>query len=87
MGEVVAYNDWEIRAQSFKSNGDRWRPKATVSSWKGGRYRIAPPVLPPLDAKFDTRQEADSCAVKIAKSWIDEHGQAWIDEPRVTSPE
>jgi hypothetical protein len=64
MGEVQ-YKGWEIEPQSYQSDGDRWRPSGRLYTH---------PVSAPLDVMFDTEQDADAYAVKMAKKWIDERG-------------
>ena len=60
-------------SQSYESDGSRWRPKATVITFEGGSAHMHP-VSAPLDVMFDTEQEADGYAVKMAQKWIDERG-------------
>jgi tetratricopeptide (TPR) repeat protein len=38
MPDDVHYKGWVIEAQSYKSDGNRWRPKALVSVYQGGRF-------------------------------------------------
>ena len=71
----VQYKGWRIEAQSFKSDGGRWRPKALVSIDEGGRLRL-PHVPAPLDVMCDTAAEANAYAVQMAKKWIDDKGEA-----------
>jgi len=42
MPDEVEYKGWLIEPQSYKSERDRWRPRALVSIHKGGRVRILP---------------------------------------------
>ena len=39
---AVQYKGWRIEAQSYESEGGRWRPKALVSSAEGGSIRTRP---------------------------------------------
>ena len=59
----VQYKGWQIEPQSYQPDGDRWRPKAMVSIF---------PVLAPPGVMFDTEQDADAYAIKMAKKWIDD---------------
>ncbi len=61
----VEYKDRRIEPQSYQPDGDRWHPKAMVSIF---------PVLAPRDVMFDTEQDADAYAIKMAKKWIDDRG-------------
>ena len=61
----VEYKGWRIEPQSYQPDGDRWRSKAMVSIFT---------VLAPPDVVFDTEQDADAYAIKMAKKWIDDRG-------------
>jgi hypothetical protein len=67
------YKGWVIESQSYKSDGDRWRPKAPVSVFQGGSVRVHQ-VPAPLDATHDTAEDANAYAVAMAKKWIDDRG-------------
>ncbi len=69
----VQYKSWVIEPQSYKSDGERWRPKALVSIHEGGSVRVHH-VAAPLDVMRDTEADADACAVEMAKKWIDDRG-------------
>jgi hypothetical protein len=71
--EDVDYKGWIIEAQSYESDGGRWRPKALVSFSEGGtiHQRLVPA---PLDITFDTEKDAEIYAVQMAKKWIDDNG-------------
>ncbi len=69
----VQYKSWVIEPQSYKSDGERWRPKALVSIHEGGSVRVHH-VAAPLDVMRDTEADADAYAVEMAKKWIDDRG-------------
>jgi hypothetical protein len=73
MPDDVEYKGWVIEAQSYKSDGNRWRPKALVSVYQGGSVRVHQ-VPAPLDATHDTEEDANAYAVAMAKKWIDDRG-------------
>ncbi len=73
MPDDVHYKGWVIEAQSYKSDGNRWRPKALVSVYQGGSVRVHQ-VPAPLDATHDTHANANAYAVEMAKKWIDDRG-------------
>ncbi len=73
MSEDVEYKGWVIEAQSYKSDGGRWRPRALVSIHDGGSLRTHH-VPAPLDVMRDTEADADAYAVEMAKKWIDDKG-------------
>jgi hypothetical protein len=62
-----------IKTQSYKSDGNRWRPKALVSVYQGGSVRVHQ-VPAPLDTTHDTEEDANVYAVAMAKKWIDDRG-------------
>ena len=66
------HKGWQIQPQSYKSDGARWCPKAFVRTAEGGILHTH--IMP--NRLFDTKQDADAYAVKIAKELIDKHGQA-----------
>jgi hypothetical protein len=69
----VHYKGWVIKAQSYKSDGNRWRPKALVSVYQGGSVRVHQ-VPAPLSVTHDTEANANASAVEMAKKWIDDRG-------------
>jgi len=68
----VAYRGCTIEVQSYKSDGERWRPKAVVSVYEGGKVHLKQ-VPAPLDVLFASEQEADVYTVAMAKQWIDDN--------------
>jgi hypothetical protein len=73
MPDAVEYKGWVIEAQSYKSEGGRWRPKALLIVREGGHI-IEHHVPAPLDVMRDTEEQADAYAVLMAKKWIDDRG-------------
>ena len=73
MTDDIHYKGWVIEAQSYKSDGNRWRPKALVSVFQDGSVRVHQ-VPAPLDATHDTEKDANAYAVAMAKKWIDDRG-------------
>ena len=69
----IQYKGWVIEAQSYKSDGERWRPKALVSSHEGGSVRVHH-VPAPLCVTHDTEADANAYAVQMAKTWVDDKG-------------
>ena len=62
-----------IEAQSYESDGKRWRPKVFASAVEGGTLHMRA-VRAPLDVTFDNERDADAYAVTMAKKWIDDKG-------------
>ena len=69
----IQYKGRVIEAQSYKSDGGGWRPKAVVSTKEGGSLHTHT-VTAPLANLFATEREADAYAVEMAKKWIDDQG-------------
>jgi hypothetical protein len=69
----VKYKGWLIEAQSYASDGGRWRPKAIVSISEGGAVRTHQVPAPP-NVTFDAESEANAYAAPMAKKWIDDKG-------------
>jgi hypothetical protein len=66
------HRGYTIEVQSYRSDGDQWRPKAVVSVFEGGAVQLKT-VNAPLDVVFDTEAEADARSLAMAKKWIDDH--------------
>jgi hypothetical protein len=73
MVSATEHQGWLIEPQSYESNGNRWCPRALVSVFDGGRF-YTHNVLALLSVTFDTPQDADDYAVKMAKTWIEDRG-------------
>jgi hypothetical protein len=67
--EDVDYKGWIIEAQSYESDGGRWRARALVSVSERGtiHQRLVP-------APLDITSDAEAYAVEMAKKWIDDNG-------------
>ena len=68
---VTEYKGWQIESRSYELDGHRWCPRALVSVFAGGRF-CTPDVRALLSVTFDTPQDADDYAVRMAKAWIEE---------------
>jgi hypothetical protein len=68
----LEYKGWLIEAQSYESEGGRWRPKALVSIHEGGSVRIRP--LTSFKEMRDTEADANTYALEMAKKPIDDKG-------------
>jgi hypothetical protein len=73
MPDDVDYKGWLIEPQSYKSDGNQWRPKALVSVYKGGSVRVHQ-VPAPSSVTHDTEANSNAYAVEMAKKWIDDRG-------------
>ena len=63
---AVQYKGWRIEAQSYESEGGRWRPKALVSSAEGGSIRTRP--LTWFNETRDTEADADTLLSRWRRS-------------------
>ena len=61
-----------IEAQSYESDGTRWRPHAVVIIHVSRNIREHHESALP-DVMCDTEQDANAYAVAMAKKWIDDH--------------
>jgi len=68
---VTKHRGWRIESRSYESGGGRWYPRALVSVFEGGRF-CTHDVRALLSVTFDTPQEANDYAVRMAKGWIEE---------------
>jgi len=62
-----------IEAQSYESDGTRWRPHAVVIIHVSRNIREHHVSALP-DVMCDTEQDANAYAVAMAKKWIDDQG-------------
>jgi hypothetical protein len=72
MPDEVQYGGYVIEAQSYESDGARWRPHAVVIIHVGRGTREHHVSAP--DVMCDTEQDANTYAVAMAKKWIDDQG-------------
>jgi len=76
---VTKHKSWQIEPQSCQSNGAGWCPKALVRLSEDGLPHMQ--IVP--DRMFNTKQDADAYAVKMAKELIDDHVKRWPkNDPR-----
>ena len=70
MPDDVEYKGWVIEGQSYRSDGDRWRPHALAIIHVGRSTREHHVSALP-DVMYDTEQDANAYAVAMATKWID----------------
>lgn len=68
----IEYRGHLIDVQSAECDGPRWRPKAVVSMFHSGVLDKTV-VSAPVEVMFGSEVEADTCALAMAKKWIDDH--------------
>jgi len=79
----ITYKGYRIEPESYRVNSTTWSPRVVVSlrTDEGAWQRT--PLYSTNTAKFPTRDEADRCALDVAKAWID----AASARPRLAGPE
>jgi hypothetical protein len=70
----VPYKGHLIELISEKLQSDGWVPRATVIVNEGKAVKMIP-IFGRRRASFDSRKEADSYALELAKLWVD--GRVW----------
>jgi hypothetical protein len=68
--DVVEYHGRIIEPQSYRTDGERWRPKALIIPNQGGSVRTSPVFAPPHKT-FATEEKANGYAVEMARRWVD----------------
>lgn len=71
MMRVTEHKGWQIESRSYEAGGRRWCPRALVSVFEGGRF-CTHDVRALLSVTFETPQDADDYAIRMAKAWIEE---------------
>ena len=67
----IEYRGHFIIVRSHGSEGTQWRPKALVSIYHSGTVHRRM-LVAPVDVRFDSEDAADTCALALAKKWIDD---------------
>ncbi len=68
---VSEHKGWQIESRSYKAGAHRWCPRALVSVFEGGRF-CTHDVRALFSVAFDTAEDADDYAIRMAKAWIEE---------------
>ena len=68
---VTEHKGWRIESRSYKSDGNRWWPRAWVSVCEGGRF-YTHDMRALLSVTFGAARDADDYAVRMAKAWIED---------------
>ncbi len=66
----VSYRGHTIELSSERMRSQRWVPKAIILIEENKTVKRIP-VYGRRRASFDTQREADSCALELAKLWVD----------------
>ncbi len=68
----VLYKGYILRATTEKRAENRWKTRPAVAREKGGSLKFIPLHGPP-ELTFQTAEEAEDYALKLAKVWVDSH--------------
>ena len=68
---AIEHKGWQIESRSYEADGNHWFPRALVSRLHGGRLGTHD-VRALLSVTFDTAEDADDYAVRMAKTWIED---------------
>ncbi|PYN95171.1 MAG: hypothetical protein DMD91_25670 [Candidatus Rokuibacteriota bacterium] len=79
----ITYKGYRIEPESYRVNSTSWSPRVVVSVSAGEGPGQRTPLYSTDAAKFSTRDEADRCALEVARKWID----AAVERPRSSDPE
>ena len=68
----VLYKGYILRATAEKRAENRWKTRSAVAREEGGNLMFIPLHGPP-ELTFQTAEEAEDYALKLAKVWVDSH--------------
>jgi len=67
----MTYKGYRIEPESYYVNSTAWSARAVVSTKTADGWLRQAPLYSTNTARFLTREEADRCAVEVARAWID----------------
>ena len=67
----ITYKGYRIQPESYYVSSTSWSPRAVVSRRTSDGWLRQAPLYSPKTTRFATRDEADRCALDIARAWID----------------
>ena len=68
----IRYKGYPVRACSYELKAGGWVPQVIVFESTNRRKVEHPPLLPPEDMTFSTRQQADKYALGMAKRFVNQ---------------
>ena len=74
--DEITYRGYRIEPESYSINRTAWSPRVIVSTRIDGGWGRAMPLYSSRAVRYPTREEADRCALEVAKAWIDTTVQA-----------
>lgn len=69
--DVTVYKGYRIEPASYGVNTATWSPRVVISVQTDGVWSRLAPVYSSNATRFPTRDEADRCALDVARAWID----------------
>ena len=69
--EEITYKGYRIEPGSYGVNTATWSPRAVISVKIDEIWSRMAPLYATNTARFPTRDEADRCALDVARAWID----------------
>lgn len=76
--DEIVYKGYRIEPGSYHVNSTAWSPRAVVSLKTDDGWSRQTPLYSTKTTRFPTRDEADRCALDVARAWID----TAVDRPR-----
>jgi hypothetical protein len=71
ISDEVTYKGYRIEVASYGVSSTTWSPRAVVSVRTEDNWSRLSPLYATNTARFPTRDEADRCALDVARAWID----------------
>jgi hypothetical protein len=69
--DEITYKGYRIEVASYGVSSTTWSPRAVVSVRSEDAWSRLAPLYATNTARFPTRDEADRCALDVARAWID----------------
>jgi hypothetical protein len=69
--DEITYRGYRIEPASYGVNSGTWSPRVVISVRDDDRWSRLTPLYATNAARFLTRQDADKCALDVARAWID----------------
>src|SRR3989442_3156258 len=67
----MTYKGSRVEPASYCVSTGAWSPRVVVSLWTEDRSSPRTPLYATNAARWPTRDEADRCALDVARAWID----------------
>jgi hypothetical protein len=69
--DEIMYKGYRIEPESYYVTNTTWSPRAVVSLKTDDGWSRQTPLYSTRTTRFPTRDEADRCALDVARAWID----------------